>query len=105
MLKRPVAVMGIGAEAPAPFRGLTENGPGYARPEGVFNTTDLLTAEGRKRALECADRLYQQGAEVIAFSCTGFSTIGLADMIRSELGKIAVDAVSAAGLFASQFSR
>jgi len=54
--------------------------------------------------LDCADSLYQEGTEVIAFACTGFSTIGLADTIRSELGKIAVDSVSAAGLFASQLT-
>lgn len=102
MLKRPVAVMGIGANAPAPFRQILGEGVRYARPEGVFNTTDLLTAEGRRQALACAAMLYDEGIEVIAFSCTGFSTIALADAIRSELGKIAVDAVSAAGLFISQ---
>lgn len=104
MLKRPVAVMGIGAQPPAPFRALLGEDVRYARPEGVFNTTDLLTPEGRAQALACADQLYQQGAEVIAFSCTGFSTIALADAIRSQLGKIAVDAVSAAGLFISQLA-
>lgn len=104
MLKRPVAVMGIGAQAPAPFRALLGENVPYARPEGVLNTTDLLTPQGGAQALACADRLYQQGAEVIAFSCTGFSTIGLADAIRSQLGKIAVDAVSAAGLFVSQLA-
>lgn len=104
MLKRPVAVMGIGAQAPTPFRALLGEDVRYARPEGVTKTTDLLTPEGRASALTCADRLYQQGAEVIAFSCTGFSTIALADAIRSRLGKIAVDAVSAAGLFASQLA-
>lgn len=104
MLKRPVAVMGIGAQAPAPFLELLGEDVRYARPEGVFNTTDLLTAEGRQQALACADKLYQEGAEVIAFSCTGFSTIALADAIRSQLGKIAVDAVSAAGLFISQLA-
>ncbi len=74
----------------------------YARPEGVTKTTDLLTPEGRASALACADKLYQQGVEVIAFSCTGFSTIAPADAIRVKPGRIAIDAVSAAGLFASQ---
>lgn len=102
MLKRPVAVMGIGAAAPAPFRTLLGEEVLYARPEGVTKTTDLLTPEGRASALACADKLYQQGVEVIAFSCTGFSTIALADAIRVKPGRIAIDAVSAAGLFASQ---
>ncbi|WP_413722210.1 aspartate/glutamate racemase family protein [Sodalis sp. RH23] len=104
MLKRPVAVMGIGAGAPAPFKQLLGEAVVYARPEGVFNTTDLLSAQGRESALACADTLYRQGAEVIAFSCTGFSTIALADSIRRHLGKIAIDAVSAAGLFISQLT-
>ncbi|WP_215848465.1 aspartate/glutamate racemase family protein [Candidatus Pantoea bituminis] len=105
MLQRPVAVMGIGAEAPRPFKALLGESVIYARPEGVLNTTDLLSSHGRQSALACADELYRQGIEVIAFSCTGFSTIGLADAINQQLGQIAVDAVRAAGLFASQLGR
>ncbi|TKI04880.1 aspartate/glutamate racemase family protein [Martelella alba] len=104
MLRRPVAVMGIGARAPAPFRALLGQDVPYARPRGVSNTTDLLSEAGREQALICADTLYKEGAEVIAFSCTGLSTIALADAIRSRLGKIAIDAVSAAGLFLSQLA-
>lgn len=104
LLKRPVAVMGIGAAAPLPFKQLLGESVPYARPEGVFNTTDLLTPEGRESALSCADRLYRQGVEVIAFSCTGFSTIALGDSINRRLGKIAIDAVHAAGLFISQLA-
>ncbi|WP_409076152.1 aspartate/glutamate racemase family protein (plasmid) [Pantoea sp. C3] len=105
MLQRPVAVMGIGAEAPRPFKALLGESVIYARPEGVLNTTDLLSPQGRQIALACADELYRQGIEVIAFSCTGFSTIGLADAINQQLGQISVDAVRAAGLFASQLGR
>ncbi|OON41863.1 hydantoin racemase [Izhakiella australiensis] len=105
MLKRPVAVMGIGAGAPQPFRTLLGEQVRYARPEGVSKTTDLLTPQGKASALACAEMLYKEGAEIIAFSCTGFSTIALADAIREQLGKIAVDAVSAAGLFASQLTK
>ncbi|WP_034945889.1 aspartate/glutamate racemase family protein [Erwinia oleae] len=104
VLKRPVAVMGIGADAPAPFRTLLGETVRYARPEGVLNTTDLLTPQGREASLACADALYREGAEVIAFSCTGFSTIALAETINQELGKIAIDAVGAAGLFISQLA-
>ncbi|MEH2920572.1 aspartate/glutamate racemase family protein [Samsonia erythrinae] len=104
MLKRPVAVMGIGAAAPAPFRALLGEDVRYARPQGVTKTIDLLTGDGQASALACAEILYKEGAEVIAFSCTGLSTIGLADVIRKKLGKIAIDAVSAAGLFAAQLS-
>lgn len=104
MLKRPVAVMGIGVAAPAPFRALLGEDVRYARPQGVINTTDLLTPEGKAASLACAQMLYQEGAQVIAFSCTGFSTIALADAIRAQLGGIAIDAVSAAGLLLSQLA-
>jgi len=100
LLDRPVAVMGIGENAPAPFRSLLGEDVLYARPEGVKKTTDLLTPEGRQASLETARRLHTQGIQVIAFSCTGFSTIGLAGQIRAHVGAVAIDAVTAAGMFA-----
>ena len=99
-LALPVAVLGIGAEAPAPFRTLLGQDVPYARPEGVTQTTDLLKPEGRARALACVERLLANGARVIAFSCTGFSTIGLAPYLRERLGCVVVDAVDASGMFA-----
>ncbi|MFP9229756.1 aspartate/glutamate racemase family protein [Pectobacterium cacticida] len=102
-LKLPVAVIGIGEQAPAPFRRLLGENVAYARPEGVTQTTHLLTPEGRASALACAKMLHDQGAKVIAFSCTGLSTIGLAAQIRDSIGCVAVDAVSAAGMFAVEW--
>lgn len=99
-LALPVAVLGIGTQAPAPFRILLGQDVPYARPDGVTQTTDLLKPDGRDRALACAQRLQAQGARVIAFSCTGFSTIGLATYLRERLGCVVVDAVDAAGMFA-----
>ena len=89
-LKLPVAVMGIGSQAPAPFRRLLGENVPYARPEGVSQTVHLLTPEGRASALACARRLYDEGARVIAFSCTGLSTIGLAPQIRETIGCVAL---------------
>lgn len=96
----PVAVIGIGAEAPAPFRTLLGEHVPYARPEGVTQTTDLLKPEGLQSALACVEQLLSEGARVIAFSCTGFSTIGLAPLLRDQLGCVAIDAVDASGMFA-----
>ncbi|QGZ66156.1 aspartate/glutamate racemase family protein [Paraburkholderia acidisoli] len=96
----PVAVLGIGAEAPRPFRALLGEAVPYARPDGVTKTNDLLTPEGAAAALATARRLHEEGAKVIAFSCTGLSTIGLAARIREHIGCVAVDAVAAAGMFA-----
>jgi allantoin racemase len=87
-------------ERKAPYRSLLGQDVAYARPEGVTQTTDLLKPEGRARALACAERLLANGARVIAFSCTGFSTIGLAPYLRERLGCVVVDAVDASGMFA-----
>lgn len=77
----------------------------YIRPEGVTNTTDLLTDTGREQALTAARSLLVQGSKAIVFACTGFSTIGFADVIRKELHVPVIDAVEAEGLFASSLYR
>lgn len=96
----PVGVMGIGAAAPAPFRTLLGDHVPYGRPHGVTQTTDLLEPEGLQGAVDCAEVMMKAGARVIAFSCTGFSTIRLAPVLRERLGCVAIDAVDAAGMFA-----
>lgn len=102
LMKLPTAVIGIGEEAPKPFKKYLGEHVLYDRPEGVRNTTDLLKPEGKQKALAMCQRLYDSGIKVIAFSCTGFSTIDLSSSIRQELGGVAVDAVQAAGLFISE---
>ena len=102
LLGLPVAVLGIGAQAPQPFRTLLGENVPYARPEGVTCTTDLLKPEGMRSVVDCVRQLQAAGARVIAFSCTGLSTIGAASVLQRELDCVAVDAVQAAGLFASQ---
>ncbi|MFE8048453.1 aspartate/glutamate racemase family protein [Brenneria goodwinii] len=102
-LRLPVAVIGIGSQAPAPFRRLLGEDVPYARPDGVTQTTDLLTRQGKESAFACAQKLHRDGAKVIAFSCTGLSTIALAPRIREEIGCVAIDAVSAAGMFAIEW--
>lgn len=98
----PVGVLGITETPPAVVENLL--GPllvGNLRPEGVTNTTDLLTPAGREKAVAAAQQLVNQGAKVIMFACTGFSTIGLADVLRKELHVPIIDAVEAEGMFAS----
>lgn len=99
---KPVGVLGITAAPPTVIKNLL--GPlyvGYVRPDGVKNTTDLITPDGRKKGLEAAKTLLNQGAKGILFACTGFSTIGLADLLREELDVPIIDAVEAEGMFAS----
>ncbi|UUZ92490.1 aspartate/glutamate racemase family protein [Paenibacillus sp. P25] len=99
-----VGVMGITEDAPEVVkRILGERSVGYIRPEGVTNTTDLLTEAGREQALKTARSLLELGAKTIVFACTGFSTIGFADVVRSELQVPVIDAVEAEGSLASAF--
>lgn len=95
-----IGVLGITDSAPAVVEDtLGDLLVGYAQPEGVTNTTDLLTPEGRRKAIEAAGSLLERGAGAILFACTGYSTIGLADVLRAELHCAVIDAVEAEGLF------
>lgn len=99
---KKAGVMGITDEVPAVMKSLLgDQLAASIRPEGVTNTTDLMTPAGRESAIAAARSLMNQGTEVIVFACTGFSTIGLADVLRKELGVLVIDAVEAEGLFAS----
>jgi allantoin racemase len=99
---QPVGVIGITETAPLVIKNLLGDlMVGYKQPEGVTNTTNLLTEDGRDRGLNAVRELLNQGAKVILFACTGFSTIGLADVLRNEFNVPVIDAVEAEGLFAS----
>ncbi|WP_409293888.1 aspartate/glutamate racemase family protein [Peribacillus sp. SCS-26] len=105
-LGQPVGVLGITDTPPAVIRNLLGDLlVGYASPEGVGNTTDLMTPSGRENGLKAVQSLLDQGAKVIVFACTGFSTIGLADVLRQEVDVPIIDAVEAEGLFASLLLR
>lgn len=70
------------------------------RPDGVTDTTDLLTAAGGEAAWDTAAAMVRDGADTLLFACTGLTTIGLGPWVRSELGVPVVDAVLAAGAVA-----
>lgn len=103
-LGEPVGLMGITEGIPPVMKVLLDELiVGYSRPEGVTNTTDLLTEAGRQKALEGARSLVEKGAKAIVFACTGFSTINFADVIRKELQVPVVDIVEAEGLMAANY--
>jgi allantoin racemase len=98
----PVGVLGITETPPAVIEQLLGNFlVGNKKPEGVSNTIDLMTPAGRQNALDAAKKLLDQGAKVLVFACTGFSTIGLADLLREEIKVPIIDAVEAEGMFAA----
>lgn len=99
---KTVGVIGIMRTAPTVITDiLGESFIGYLQPEGVSNTTDLLSPTGSEKAILAARALVEQGAEALLFACTGLSTIGLADVLRKELSVPVIDAVEAEGLLAA----
>jgi len=103
---KPVGILGITQDVPEVMKKiLGELLIGFEVPEGVKNTTDLMKEEGKKKGINAAKSLLNQGAEVIVFACTGFSTIGLAEQLRNELKVPIIDAVEAEGQFAAQLYR
>ncbi|MFQ6075862.1 MAG: aspartate/glutamate racemase family protein [Candidatus Bathyarchaeia archaeon] len=70
----------------------------YEKPLGVDTTLDLGGADSA--IVEAGRRLIDRGADVIALGCTGFSTIGFAEVLERELEVRVVDPVVASGLYA-----
>lgn len=71
---------------------------GQRVPAGVVNTTDLLKEDAIQHAVQAVKQLIEQGAEVILFACTGFSTIHLKQAIQQEIDIPIVDLVEAQGM-------
>lgn len=100
-LAERVGVLELTATAPGFVQGLLgDRMVGVAIPEGVKDTTDLMTDWGREAALRAAGRLVESGAGSLVLACTGYSTIGLAPELRRRFGVVAVDPVDAEGLVA-----
>ena len=96
-----VGVLTITHEVPAPVaRGLQDHYLAWAKVEGVETTLDLEEDDIVARAVNAANGLKNQGCDVIALACTGFSTIGVAPKIGREVGIPVVDPVLAAGSIA-----
>ena len=71
---------------------------GSARGEGVNSTLDLMQPAGFAASTAAAREQQQNGADVIALSCTGMSTIGIAPKLEKELGIPVLDPVLCEGL-------
>lgn len=94
-----VGVLGIRDQPPRPVaRILGDRLTACIRPAGVSTTRHLLEPDGRQRALAAARELVAAGADTIALACTGLVTIGMAPILRRELGVPVADPVLAGGL-------
>lgn len=95
---RPAA-LGITAELPKVFeRFFGDRLVDSARGKGVTSTLDLATKAGYAATVDEARRQKELGANVIALSCTGMSTIGIAPSLEQELEIPVLDPIMCAGL-------
>jgi len=96
-----VGVLTITNEVPDPVaRGLQDHCRSWVKLEGVETTLDLKENDIVARTINAANDLKNQGCDVIALACTGFSTIGVAPKIGREVGIPVVDPLLAAGSIA-----
>ena len=93
-----VGVLALGAEPPqAVARVLGGHLHSVQVPDGVTHTQDLLTPSGVYETYRAAERLVDEGADVILQACTGLTSMGVSRELRRRYGLPVVDAVLAAG--------
>lgn len=97
---RPSA-LGITDELPIGYRKVFgDKLVGSAKGEGVVSTLDLMTSAGYEASREAAAKEREKGADVIALSCTGMSTIGIFESLGKDLKIPVLDPVMSEGLIA-----
>jgi Asp/Glu/hydantoin racemase len=99
-LGRKIGVLTLNGPVPQPMaQALGPHLAAAMSPTGVATTADLLAPAGRDAAVAAA-RALAGLTDVVAFACTGYTTIGLAALLRGALPVPVVDAVEAGGLAA-----
>lgn len=96
-----VGIIGIVDYLPQNYLNILADRAILVKPDGVDSTLDLMTDKGRQSCILAAKSLKDNGAKVIALACTGFNTIGLADVLEKETGLPVIDPVLAQGVFAA----
>lgn len=93
-----VGVLGLRHQVPAPVSTLLgERMVLIDGPESVETPDAFLMPTGIFDALAAAQMLVDAGADVIVQASTGLSSIGMAEVLRRNLGVPVIDAVTAAG--------
>ena len=93
------AVLGITEDVPAGYqRVFGDHIVDNARGKDVESVLDLMTPQGYSATAEQAQRQKQLGADVIALSCTGMSSIQIAPALERETGLPVLDPVMCEGL-------
>lgn len=65
------------------------------KPDGINCTLDLMKKGGRESVIKKAEELKKAGVSSISLTCTGMSTIGVAEEIEKEVGLPVIDPVLA----------
>ena len=95
------SALGITDELPVGYRKVFgEKLVGSAKGEGVVSTLDLMTEKGYEASRNAAGAEKDKGADVIALSCTGMSTIGIRKSLEKDLEIPVMDPVMSEGLIA-----
>jgi len=95
---RPAA-LGITADLPQGYQRIFgDRVVDCARGAGVESVLDLMAPAGYAATVEQAERQKGLGADVIALSCTGMSTIEIAPALERDLGLPVLDPVMCEGL-------
>lgn len=97
-----IGTLGITEEAPAVMSKILGEKLIYnVKPERVNTTVDLMKGEGKENAIKAALILKEKGCDTLALSCTGMSTIGVADDLKQITKMRVIDPVLAAGTLLS----
>lgn len=96
MVGRKVGVIGITEEAPARITAeLGQHFFDYRFSPELRKTTDLFEDHAENELVRVAKGLIADGADVILFACTGFSTIRLKDHLVQHIDIPVIDLVEA----------
>lgn len=91
-----IAVIGITDHIPLTIeKGLENQFHSYRYDPTLRKTTDLLSPDAKERLLVIAQEAIAEGADVVLFACTGFSTIRLKDYLVTHIDIPVIDLVEA----------
>ncbi|SDY99318.1 Asp/Glu/hydantoin racemase [Evansella caseinilytica] len=96
MVSRKVGVLGITREVPPNISSILGDAfLSYTYPDSVSTTVDLLKTGAMEKAVAAGRKLADIGATCILFACTGYSTIGLRNVLQKHVKLPVIDLVRA----------
>jgi Asp/Glu/hydantoin racemase len=96
MVGNHAAIIGITEKPPKRMKAALGNKfHSYIFSNTIRKTTDLSMSGAKEELLKKAEAAVEQGADVILFACTGFSTVHLKDYLREKMAVPAIDLVEA----------